>query len=334
MRLQNRIKAIDNSIRSYIYKHSNSCAIHNQVQDPDNSLLKRIQRITVFVHYNANGSISRSDWMYLESLSKISDILLVSNSPISSSDKLKISANKWCLLERLNTGYDFGAWKEAILTYKEIIMGYDEVILANNSCFFPAYPLESVFSTMELRDVDFWGITAFKENPEIGSSEARILKIDFIPTHVQSYFMVFNLRRVDDCFFDFWTEYIEQDTFVNTVRFGEIALTAYMNNYGKVYGVYIEDTLKDSEYYDSPDLSKNRPELLLSLGSPLIKKKCLKMITLKQYCIMMEYLAETNDELFYEIQSIDYSKQISKIYRVLNSIVRLSGYNPHSIIVK
>ncbi len=320
-----RLMKVRSDFHSYVYKHNSARDISFNILNKGDFKKTDYKRITLFVHYNVEEFISHSDWMYLQSLSEVSDICVISNSGISENDRKRIQSNNWKVLERNNTGYDFGAWKYAITSYKEMIKEYDEVVLANNSCFSPVFPISCVFNEMDTHEDDFWGITAFRENPHLHAIESKVLELTDIPTHVQSYFMVFKLKRVGDCFFEFWDNFVEQDSFAYTVRYGEIALTEYLVEHGKTYSVYAKETLDEYMYYISPDLSKNQPELLLGYGSPLIKKKCFPQITIKQYYIILTYLKKNNKELYNEFSSINYNGMISKTYRILNFLVRKMG---------
>lgn len=326
MKIIYRLRAVRNDIPAYLYKHFNAHTINYDFGSKDNDhLISGIKRITLFVHYNVEDHISHSDWLYLLSLDEVSDIVIISNSPICDNDKKKIQDHNWTVVERENTGYDFGAWKYAVSEYRDRIKEYDEIVLVNNSCFFPAYPISRVFNEMDSRKVDFWGITAFRENPRLHAIESKVLELTDIPTHVQSYFMAFKLRQVEDCFFDFWEEFEEQESFAYTVKYGEIALTEFLVRHGKTYSVLARETLDQYKYYRSPDLSKNQPERLLYYGSPLIKKKCFPQITIKQYYIMLDYLKRINKELYEELRSITYSKMISKAFKLFNFLVRKVG---------
>ncbi len=313
------------NIKSYLYKYRSAQYAEQKVEVPNIDIDRNKKRLSLFLHYNCEENISTSDWKYLEALDKISDVFIVSNSIINPNTKKIIKDKDWMLYERGNTGYDFGGWKEAITLFRNHIEKYDILVLVNNSCFFPVYPLEGVFAQMEVKNVDFWGITAFKENPLRGSLEAQILKTDRVPTHVQSYFIVFDLKRTGDCFFNFWDNYSEQNSFSNTVKYGEIGITEFLLNHGKKYEVFVNETLDDLDYYLSPDLSKNQPERLLAMGCPLIKKKALTQITIKQYYILLIELRKLNVDLYDEVKKVDYRNNVSKTYRYMNKIVSTSG---------
>lgn len=322
METWNLIKTVLRNICFYIYKNNNTKPISlKEVSISGERISDEKRRLALFAHYNVEGYISDTDWKYLEALSKICDIIFISNSSINDRDKKILLEHKWEFIERHNIGFDFGAWKEAILRYKGKIFEYDELSLVNNSCYYPLYPLENIYRKMEDEDIDFWGITAFRENHKSRSIEARLLSMQKIPTHVQSYYLVFDLRKVKDCFVEFWEDYKEQESFVGTVEEGEIALTQFFINHGKTYDVYIKETLEESDCIYSPDLSKHQPEKLIAMGSPIIKKKSLSQITEKQYENLLNYLQETNRDLFEEVSKADYNGMISKTYRFLNKVM-------------
>jgi rhamnosyltransferase len=78
------------------------------------------------------------------------------------------------IILRDNEGYDFMSWQKGIQSISNIEK-YDEVIFCNDSCYGPIYPLEHIFSQMNKKNADVWGITDSNQ----------------ISYHIQSYFMVF-----------------------------------------------------------------------------------------------------------------------------------------------
>ncbi len=64
-------------------------------------------------------------------------------------------------IERENTGFDVGAYREALLTIgREALAEYEEIILMNYTLAGPVCELQPMFETMQARPaLDFWGLT-------------------------------------------------------------------------------------------------------------------------------------------------------------------------------
>jgi len=128
-------------------------------------------------------------------------IVFISNSTLSVEDRGKIS--KYCgkIIERPNTGFDFGAWKDAITGEgRTELAGYDSLTLMNDTCFGPVFDIKTVYEEMEHCDVDFWGLVNHRTTDRgmPGTDGA-------VSEHIQSYFICFNKKMlVAKEFYDFW----------------------------------------------------------------------------------------------------------------------------------
>ncbi|WP_239479328.1 rhamnan synthesis F family protein [Lichenicola cladoniae] len=74
---------------------------------------------------------------------------------------------------RPNRGLDFGAWQDLVAT--GCTAGATTILLANDSVFGPMQPLEPIFTRMQARDTDVWGMVESREGA----------------WHLQSWFLCF-----------------------------------------------------------------------------------------------------------------------------------------------
>jgi len=227
-----------------------------------------VKRLLVFVHFNPHGQLSDHVVHMIWKIAPLFErVRFISNSPLSEEDQRKINGACHTLSCRQNTGFDFGAWKDALLEDGwESLTRYDSITLMNDSCFGPLVDLSEIYSNMETRVLDFWGITR----------HIRFFRNNFgfkgiIPEHVQSYFLVFNRQVVASRAFQrFWEGQKSYKNILHTIRFGEIPLTQKLVRAG-----FLFDTVINIEPANGlkPDLSLAHPGLLLEKGTPFLKVK-------------------------------------------------------------
>lgn len=315
-----RILDVYKRSKSYLYKEFNLKPMRKAVDFNINYFDEKDKYLVLFVHYDAQNIISENDLCYVEELSSIGDLIFITNScvDIDAYNALEICAKK--IIKRKNIGFDFGAWKDAITANEKYIMKYDYLVLANNSVFAPIYNLKKVFSEMNSRWGDFWGITAFTENNHCVSNEAKFFPWDRVPFHIQSYFLVFNKNVISsECFIKFWKTLKYPSSFVEAVQYGEIELSQILLANGYQCNVFIEETLSSTTYHcDGPDLTKNEPDTLIFLGCPFIKKKSLPRISHKQLKRIKEFLEDKNGKTLKFVLDYCLDMHVSKLYKAFN----------------
>lgn len=143
-------------------------------------------------HYDPRGEIGPHVRRQVDALRDgVDDLLIVSTADLTD------SARRWFesrarLLQRRNFGYDFFSYKVGLDTVSDL-SAYDEVIICNDTYVGPLVPYSRIFSTMQSRAVDFWGLTGSKR----------------ISPHAQSFFVAFRPWLVDSkAFRKFWDEMV------------------------------------------------------------------------------------------------------------------------------
>ncbi len=133
-----------------------------------------MHRAVVFAHYDKYNSIQEYVLYYLKELRKVADtIIFVSDSNLPESEISKVQPLVKLVIATPHGEYDFGSYKRG---FSHIPDDTDELIFANDSCIGPLYSLDKVFSEMENKQCDFWGMNSL------------CIDVDF---HIQSFFMVF-----------------------------------------------------------------------------------------------------------------------------------------------
>ena len=237
------------------------------------------RRLALFVHYEPQQFISDADLFYLQELKKIaSDIIVISNNNLSFDQCQKLRRHVKDIIQRDNVGFDFAAWRDGIKkTGWSHLASYDEVILANNSCYGPMFPFTEMFSAMEDKPCDFWGVTSFPALNHSTRAEAKLLPKNAIPVHLQSYFMVFKKCVVDSNEFrQFWEHVEDKTSILEAVALYETQLSGKLMAAGFQWDCYLPESSIIQERNNSNsafNAAYNQPVEMLLLRAPLIKKK-------------------------------------------------------------
>lgn len=242
------------------------------------------RRICLFAGYDADGLIDPVVIEYISELALHADVYYLADCYIAPDELAKLDClTKGAWAER-HGRYDFGSW--SILAQKlvgwDTIDGYDELVLANDSCFLMR-PLEDVFTEMDDRDCDWWGLQATKGIISTFDRQAlpEAIDLDTIKKDwlahfegqgtydflVGSYFLV--LRKPvfsDECVRDLLHAVQEEYDKLHLIRKYEIGLTRLLISLGYDFETFVRTVYPDQPIYTDTAFS------LLEDGFPLLKK--------------------------------------------------------------
>ena len=239
-----------------------------------------MNRILYFVHYNKYNSLSDHVIYLLENIRTLyTRIVVISNSPLSETQRNKLSLFCDEIRLRENKGFDFGAWKDALLADGwEKLSQYDNITLMNDTCFGPLFDLESIYFNMEQKNIDFWGLTNYK-NDKFGMPGTN----GPVPEHIQSYFICFKENVVaSNSFKIFWHSIKYENDIIKIIQKYEIRLTQILIKDGFKYSVFLDAiSLSNARF----DLTFVRPDLCLNFKIPFIKIKSFTFFPHPKYII-------------------------------------------------
>ena len=205
------------------------------------------ERLAIFVFYDSEGVVSEYIDYLLKCLCEyVSSLVVVCN---GSCNQAGISIFKKYTEEiyfRENIGLDAGAYKEAILEFVGLkrVRNFDELLLLNDTFFGPLYSFEKIFNTMDMRNVDFWGITLQRDTEFFYGK---------VPENIQSYFLAFERSVIQsECFDMFWKRMPVPRSFVEDCIVFENSLTKYFSDNGFRYDVFV-----NSDIYNAWDKNYN-----------------------------------------------------------------------------
>ena len=223
---------------------------------------KNKNNLCIFSHFDPDDIIDEYVINYLESINNLEfDIIFVSTS--EKLDNIEINKIKFLckkIIIKKNNGYDFGSWVVGLDSIRNNISLYDNLIICNDSVYAPLFNLADIFSKMNKRNCDFWGITDSYQHSY----------------HLQSYFIFFKKTLFSSKFFwNFWDNYKLYNKKRNIIKNYEVNLTKYFISNG-----FKSDVLCPT--IDFPDYAKvntthnNWKALITKYKCPIIKIELLK----------------------------------------------------------
>ncbi|MBE0412925.1 rhamnan synthesis F family protein [Yoonia sp.] len=202
------------------YKHRKE---FNARVSVDDGQVAETQRIVIFLIYQPEG-VAQSTISLCENMIALGfSPFIVSNAPLSPTDRDRIDAVAWKVMERPNFGYDFGGYQDALFVLRDLKETLEYLIIMNDSVWLEFTP--DLWERLVAEDKDVVGLV--QESKLI---EARDTKIDIKPQNLQSYFFLFNKSVWNASYFwSFWSEYKMTSSKRRTIRFGEVSFTSHLN---------------------------------------------------------------------------------------------------------
>ncbi|MFT6450743.1 MAG: GT2 family glycosyltransferase [Halocynthiibacter sp.] len=155
---------------------------------------------------------------------------LVSNLALSDADRTKLKALCWQVMERPNVGYDFGGYRDAVLSMKSKLASLDRLAILNDSAWFPLGDHTNWLTDAEDLNVDFAGAACSNCVARIACKDFMDIKWDFNYAnrnfHYGSYAVSIGPKLLKaPVFFKFWKRIKLTANKAKVVRRGEIALS-------------------------------------------------------------------------------------------------------------
>lgn len=140
--------------------------------------------------------------------------VVVSNLPLADADRERLAENSWLVIERPNIGYDFGGYREGILTVLERGLRPEALYVLNDSVWFPLSTNSVVIERCRAATEDIYGI-------QIDYWKNRG-KLRF----VFSYFYRFSQKLISSHeFYDYWRKISLMDNKRDVIEGYEVKLT-------------------------------------------------------------------------------------------------------------
>ncbi|MFH0255789.1 rhamnan synthesis F family protein [Vibrio rumoiensis] len=221
-----------------------------------------MKRVIFYLFYDEGGFVDDYVIYKLSQLKKFSEnIIVISNSQLTSESKLKLESVSDTLMIRNNIGFDVWGYKEGLEFLGDEKYDYDEAIFLNYTFFGPIYPFEELFSWSESLNSDFWGISDHKEinpNPFTGTGT--------LPRHIQSHFIAVKKRLLHSAeFANYWSNMPMIHSYQDSILQHESKFTDYFYRKGYSFDVYCNSEDYTSDYptfIEITETLKNRCPIL------------------------------------------------------------------------
>ncbi|MEO0569922.1 MAG: rhamnan synthesis F family protein [Pseudomonadota bacterium] len=167
--------------------------------------------------------------------------IVISNLPLSNSDRAQLESLCWQVIERPNVGYDFGAYREGILALGKSLASLQRLVLINDSTWFPLPGSRCWLRDVEKLGVDFAGAASHfgvtKVYPQDFRDQKWTYHADHPNFHYTSYALSFSERILSDPgFLSYWRRYKLTNQKNRVVRRGEIGLSKWVIKSGYSHG--------------------------------------------------------------------------------------------------
>jgi lipopolysaccharide biosynthesis protein len=237
---------------------------------PENDLLeqKNMRRLSIFSFYDAAGVVDDYVIYLLSQLGRHTEkILFYSNGPLTKKSEIALKEVVADIVIRPNTGFDVLAYKEGLHQIDFDANGeYDEVLMLNHTCYGPLYPFDELFSEMEARTCDFWGITAHMEmtpNPFTGTSK--------LPYHLNANFIAVRADMLrSKSFRRYWNDLKGGATYAEAILEHEAFFTDHFIRLGYACETYLDCSKYGTHYPALLDVDE-----MLADRNPLMKRRAL-----------------------------------------------------------
>lgn len=176
--------------------------------------------IAVFLIYQPNGLAPSVIETCAHLTKKGYGVVLVANGSIAAQDWDRVAPHVVHLIERPNFGYDFGGYRHAILDILNSDQSVENLLIMNDSVWFPVLADTNLLDQM-------------RDDPAPVTGPVMYHHRTPRHTHLQSYLINFDATVVQHTAFrDFWTQYSQTNNKVQTIRRGEMGLSAAMRDAG------------------------------------------------------------------------------------------------------
>lgn len=227
-------------------------------------------RLAIYVFYDNNGIVDDYIPYFLTDLQKnIKDLIVICNGQISPEGYQCFQQFTDTILVRENIGLDAWAYKMGLDHVGwDGLKQYDEVLMINDTILGPVYPFAEMFTTMDQRDLDFWGMTKHYRL----STNAFDNEYGYTPEHLQTFFLACRRTMIQsEVFQEYWDNLPAIDSYKDAVGKHETYFTKYFYDKGFQYDAYVQtDDLK--EYNPNPIFAEAY-RIMVDRKCPVFKKK-------------------------------------------------------------
>ena len=217
-----------------------------------------MNRIGIYLFWDKSGIVSPHVTVALDAFRPyFSRIVVIVNGALPRESLQILKEHSDSVIARPNTGFDVWGYKHVIeaIGFERLSM-YEEVVLFNYTFFAPIGDLGAMFADADQHDVDFWGVTEYRDHNH---------------HFVQSYFIAIRQSILkSDLFRDYWTNMPMIKSIEDSIEHHEKAFTRVFSDAGYKWRVCYANT--DDEVGNT---TLAVPDMLIRRGCPLLKYRAL-----------------------------------------------------------
>jgi len=147
--------------------------------------------------------------------------LVIVNHKLDDSDRRALAVLSWTLIERPNTGYDFGGYRDAVLFLRERNIFPKTLVFLNDSVWYPVKKDDGLLSEVRGASCDLYG---FAKDRHKRSNK---------PEFIQSFFFAFKGDVIgSDVFYRYWLKLPMYNNKWAVIRLLEMKLSPYFERHG------------------------------------------------------------------------------------------------------
>ena len=232
---------------------------------PLDNTKSKMRRICLFSFYDDKNIVDDYVIFFLRQLSEfVETMIFISNGPLSKNSEFALRGVVSDVILRPNEGFDVMAYKEGLERINFDRTGrYDEVLMVNHTCYGPVYPFSELFTEMEGRSCDFWGVTAHMEttpNPLTGTGT--------LPYHLNGNFIAVRRDMLrSKTFRQYWDNLEAPKSYEEAILSHEAVFTEYFAKLGYKCESYLDCERYGTHYPAILDID----EMMID-RNPLVKR--------------------------------------------------------------
>ncbi|MGX5829214.1 rhamnan synthesis F family protein [Mesorhizobium sp. 43Arga] len=226
-----------------------------------------MKRLAIAFYYDEDGKVEDYFLHLLASLRPfVERMIVVSNGSLDQESDRRLSQAVDRLIVRENSGFDVWAYKAGLddIGWSQLAQ-FDEVLLFNHTFYGPIFPFSEMFSQMERRVCDFWGISAHRAmRPHPFDSMKSEL-----PFHLNSHFIAVRKALHQSKAFElYWERMGKIETYMDSIGRHETVFTKHFEDLGYRCAVYLDPERYKTSYPVLMEVDKT-----LEDRSPILKRR-------------------------------------------------------------
>ena len=178
--------------------------------------------------------------------------VVVSNLPLSDTDREELTALSSRIIERPNFGYDFGGYRDGVLEVINEFKSVERLVLLNDSAWFPLPNSGDWLHEAEALKLDFVGAASNYGHERVDLEDYKQIRWSYSCDHRNFHYCSFALMISENvlkspAFRRFWRKFPLTNNKTVTVRRGEIGLSSWIISHGFSHGSTLDISGLDTE---------------------------------------------------------------------------------------